>query len=361
MTTMLTSVAASGFRSIAKVDLTLGRLNVLVGANGAGKSNFVGLFTLLGRLVERKLQLHVRQSGGPNAILTNGRKHTDQLKIDLRFGAHGYTAILVPTDANELVFESEICRSHATGNPTLHDVDAGSGYSETLLTTKAATEPVAQQVLNTMRTWRAYHFHDTSNRATIKQLGDVGDNAFLRHDAGNLAAFLLLLQATHVACYRRIVEVVRLVAPFFDDFQLRPDPYNERMIQLEWVARDTDARFGPNSFSDGTLRFACLATLLLQPSLPSLVLIDEPELGLHPYAITVLGGLLRSAATRTQVIVSTQSVTLVNQFDPENIIVVDRSAEGSVFRTLSAADTNDWMDEYSLGEIWEKNVFGGRP
>ncbi|HZI07942.1 MAG TPA: AAA family ATPase, partial [Archangium sp.] len=161
--------------------------------------------------------------------------------------------------------------------------------------------------------------------------------------------------------YRRIVSTIRLVAPFFDDFRLRPSPFNEQKIQLEWSERNSDAYFNAHALSDGTLRFICLATLLLQPNLPSLILIDEPELGLHPYAIQVLAGLVRSASEKTQVILSTQSVTLVNQFEPEDLVVVDRANGESLFRRLSSEDTQDWLEGYSLGELWEKNVFGGRP
>jgi predicted ATPase len=183
----------------------------------------------------------------------------------------------------------------------------------------------------------------------------------LRSNASNLAAFLFLLQGQHPEHYREIVRTVRLVAPFFDDFALRPRPLNPNKIQLEWREKGSDSYFGANYLSDGTLRFMCLATLLLQPDLPATVLIDEPELGLHPYAITVLASLLRSAAQQTQVIVSTQSVPLVNQFRPEDVIVVDREDRQSVFRRLTQADLESWLDEYGLGDLWEKNLLGGRP
>ena len=206
-----------------------------------------------------------------------------------------------------------------------------------------------------------YHFHDTSSAAKVKLTGDIGDNESLRSDASNLAAFLFLLKAKHPDSYRRIVSTVRLAAPFFDDFRLRPSPFNEQKIQLEWSEKNSDAYFNAHALSDGTLRFICLATLLLQPELPSLIIIDEPELGLHPYAIQLLAGLVRSASHKAQVILSTQSVTLVNQFTPEELIVVDRKDGASELRRLSAKDLESWLESYSLGELWEKNVLGGRP
>jgi predicted ATPase len=161
--------------------------------------------------------------------------------------------------------------------------------------------------------------------------------------------------------YKRIVAAIRQVAPFFDNFMLRPSPLNPQKIRLEWLEKGSDAYFSADYLSDGTLRFICLATLLLQPNLPATILIDEPELGLHPYAIVLLASLLRKTAARTQVIVSTQSVPLVNQFQPEDIIVVDREGFTSSFQRLDTANLESWLDEYGLGDLWEKNAFGGRP
>ena len=150
---------------------------------------------------------------------------------------------------------------------------------------------------------------------------------------------------------------------FFEDFTIAPSRLNPSKIDLEWRERDSDAYFNAYSLSDGTLRFICLATLLQQPAdlMPSTIVIDEPELGLHPYAISLLASMLRSAATQTQVVVSTQSVPLVNQFIPEDLIIVERKGRESVFRRLEASEVELWVDEYGLGDLWEKNVIGGRP
>jgi predicted ATPase len=358
----LSAISVTGFKSIASLDLKLRELSVLIGANGAGKSNFVALFTLLGQLVEQRLQAYVTQAGGPDALLTNGRKNTEKLVIRVRFGVNAYKAELVPTEADELMFDQETCYFYGSGHPTPYSLFIGSGHKETRLIEKdKAGEKIPHHVLWAMRGWRVYHFHDTSRAARVKQLGEIGDNQLLRPDAANLAAFLLRLRDSHEAQYRQIVETIRFVAPFFNDFQLRAAPGNEDKIRLEWSAKGTDAYFTAHALSDGTLRFVCLATLLLQPHVPSVIVVDEPELGLHPYAITLLASLLRAASKRTQVIVSTQSVTLVNQFGPEDVVVVDRNEVGSTFRPLSDADADSWLDDYSLGEMWEKNVLGGRP
>lgn len=356
----LDRIQISGFKSIGSIDLTLNSLNVLIGANGAGKSNFISVFDLLNQIVMRRLQLFVGKAGGADALLHFGRKTTEEIVIHTYFGPNAYEIRLTSTAQDTLIFSKEV----AYGNLELFDHPLGSGHKETLLS--AATRRLehisnADVILEDLNSWKVYHFHDTSDNAPVKQTGDIDDNALLRADAANLAAFLYLLQEKHPEHYERIVKTVRLAAPFFDDFVLRPSPLNPGKILLEWREVNSDAYFNVHALSDGTLRFICLATLLLQPQLPTTIIIDEPELGLHPYAIVLLASLIRSAATQTQVIVSTQSVSLVNQFAPEDIIVVDREAGQSTFKRLDTTSIENWLEEYGLGELWEKNVLGGRP
>lgn len=323
----LDRIRIAGFKSIRDQTVELRPLNVLIGANGSGKSNFIGAFRLLHEIAKERLQLYVARNGGADRLLHFGRKVTEELGLELVFGTALWRCVLVPTSSDSL-----------TGNPE------GSASVDAIL-----------------ESWQVYHFQDTSEAAKVKQTADLHDNTYLRPDAGNLAAFLYRLREIHPDAYRNIEDVIRMVAPFFGSFALQPDRLNRDKIRLEWQELGSDAYFDAHSLSDGTLRFICLATLLLQPELPSMVLLDEPELGLHPYAITVLVDLLRSAATRTQVVVSTQSVTLVKQLAPEDILVVDRENGASVFRRLTEGEIATWLDDYALGELWEKNVLGGRP
>ncbi len=363
----LERVTITGFKSIRKLrDFEIRQLNVLVGANGAGKTNFISLFKLLNRLISRKLQLFVGQSGGADPFLYFGRKVTGEIEIDLEFGkadlATSYHVKLAPSTKDHFVFAKEEYRFHDKANhPIPLTYSLGQGYAESRLPDAAREDGPAQYVLKDLSKWRVYHFHDTSETARLKQIGNLGDNAMFKPDAANLAAFLYLLRKVHPGHYRRIVETIRLAAPFFDDFVLRPTPENPKKIMLEWHEKQSDDYFDASYFSDGTLRFICLTTLLLQPHLPSLVIIDEPELGLHPYAINLLADMLQSAATRAQVIISTQSVPLVDQFQPDDVIVVERENGASVFKRLDSEKLSVWLEEYSLGEIWEMNLVGGRP
>lgn len=361
-----------GFKSIREMSLELRPLNVLIGANGVGKSNFIAAFKFLNELINENLNLYVALAGGADTFLHFGRRTTDELYFYIELAqdqvgqiTNAYSCTLQPSAVDAFIFSAEVAyfhdRSRSFKQPL--DIPLGSGHSETRLNLEARRQSVVSYVRKAVTSWRVYHFHDTSDRARIKGTGEVNDNVFFRPDGSNLAAYLYLLQKTEPAAYRNIVEIIRLVAPFFDDFDLKPDRRDESKIRLEWRESGSDAYFDANALSDGTLRFMCLATLMLQPKrrLPTTILIDEPELGLHPYAIGVLADLLTSTATETQLIVSTQSVTLVNQLDYDQIVVVDRDDRQSAFRHLDKAEMAHWLDEYGLGDLWEKNVLGGRP
>jgi predicted ATPase len=239
-------------------------------------------------------------------------------------------------------------------------VSLGAGHFESRLRDEADKgQQNAKVFRHFLSTCRVYHFHDTSSTARVRQAGYVNDQRLLMYDAGNLAAFLYgLKNRDDSSAYRRIVGTVQLVAPFFEDFDLEPTGPGGRDIFLNWKEKGSDQLFGPHQLSDGTLRAICLITLLLQPAgtLPTLIIVDEPELGLHPYALSIVAGLFQSASSQTQVLVSTQSSTFLDKFDPEDVIVVDRKADGSVFSRPDMQKLNAWLEDYSLGEVWEKNV-----
>jgi predicted ATPase len=357
----LNRISVAGFKSIRELqELKLQRLNVLIGANGAGKSNLIGLFKVFNQMVNGNFQNFVRQQGGANAMLHFGQKTTEQITVQLNFGSNGYRCVWQPTVDDRLFFAKETCIFYGDQVKTFHE-PLGTGHLESRLPEAAKARDVPRYVFEGLASWQVYHFHDTSDSALVKKRGALNDNMYLRPDAANLAAFLYRLQQTHPGHYETIRDTVRMIAPFFDDFILRPLPDNPNQIQLEWRERGSDYPFMAYHLSDGTLRFICLATLLLQPRLPDTVLIDEPELGLHPYAIELLGTLIGNVPDRAQLIIATQSVTLVNQLAPEDVLVVENRDHTTTLTRLEAAPLSDWLQEYALGELWEKNVLGGRP
>lgn len=357
----LQHIKLSGFRSIKKLDLELAPLNILVGPNGAGKSNFISFFRFMNRLSDKELQLHVRsQLNGADKALYFGRKTTDKLEIDLHFSPNGYQAKLVPSTDDSLVFADERAIFYANeigysgGNKTY--LLAKAGALESALPAAGSMRP-AQHVARYISDWKVYHFHDTSDTAKVKTSYSIFATDRLMPQGENLAAFLYNIRETEE--YKHIVKTIQRVAPFFHDFIFQPEPNN--MIRLRWKHKGSDDYFDATMLSDGTLRFICLTTLLLQPRLPTMILLDEPELGLHPFAMQLLAAMMRSASENTQIIASTQSVTLANQFEWHDIVVVDQTDNQSRFRRLKEAEVSSWLEQYKLGEIWEMNIFGGTP
>jgi predicted ATPase len=312
---MLQRLTLKGFRSIKDCDLELRPLNILI---GAGKSNFINFFQLVQQMLESKLQWYTSKQGGPDTFLHFGRKTTEQIEAGLyfyhhEFGYYRYQFALEPTQDNRLMFAQENLWHEQLGNCGRF----GIGHFETEIDKPGDHPKIYNYIVYSIKDWRSYHFHDTSETSKVKQIYNLNDNRYLRPDASNLAAFLYFLKEQHFAHYQRIVKTIQLVAPFFGDFYLHPTLESQEKIQLQWTEKGEDIPFKAHHLSDGTLRFICLATVLLQPKAlqPTTILIDEPELGLHPYAIRILAALLRSTSQSKQIIVSTQSVDLLNEFD----------------------------------------------
>ncbi|MDD3597729.1 AAA family ATPase [Sulfuricurvum sp.] len=353
------AISINNYKSIKEIkDLKLTNLNILIGSNGAGKSNFISFFKLLNMIIEKRLREYTKTIGADN-ILHFGKKNSEEVYGKIDFGMNKYSFTLKPTEDDTLFFANE--RTHYLSwryDNAERIAIIGTSNDETKL---FECSTVCEYVRNSLLSWRVYHFHDTSSTAGVKKYCGISENKKLSPDASNLAAFLYLLMHKYSDSFFMIEETVKLIAPYFDRFILEPDALNEERIRLEWMELGSDKVFNANHLSDGTLRMICLTTLLLQPNPPDTIIIDEPELGLHPYAITVLAALMKSFATSKQLIVSTQSVTLINHFESQNIIVTDKSNGASNFRRLEIDELKDWIEEYSLGEIWEKNIIGGTP
>ena len=312
----LSRIVLHGFKSINDCNLEFRNLNVFIGPNGAGKSNFIGFFQMIQQMLNGQLQTYIGRQGGPDAVLHFGRKKTESLRAELYVDNNAYKIVLEATQDNRMMFTREdfFCNN----KPCTHDLNLG--HFESLIDN--FKDVYDSYIVLAMKSWRVYHFNDTGDTALVKQLHGININDYLRPDARNLAAFLYLLKEHYKAHYKSIVDTIKLVAPFFADFFLRPCPNNKDQIELEWNEVGSDIPFKAHHLSDGTLRFICLATLLLQPEKfqPEIIIIDEPEIGLHPYAITLLASLLRSTSKRLQIIVSTQSVSLVNEFSVDDLI-----------------------------------------
>ena len=374
---MLNKISLEGYKSIKECrDLKLEKLNVIIGANGSGKSNLLSFFKFLHFEMIGALQEFVGRNGGRESLLYLGAKVTKHLTAELDMTSesgvkYNYRMSLAEAAPDTLVFTTESFpanEAYFIGEKTLlvpGRLKLGAGHQESvLLSPKLADNAEAKFIRNTFANFRFYQFHDTSDQSQMRSRSDLRGPPYLLGDGGNVAARLWLLREKRPDFYQRVIETVRLVFPLFKDFVLEPEAGGGSFVLLRWKAvGSAEYDFGLHQISDGTLRFIALATLLLQPPdwLPPLITIDEPELGLHPYAIKILGSLIQDAANFTQIIVATQSPALVDEARPEDIIVANLQDGATSLERLDREKLADWMKDYTLSQMWETNLFGGRP
>lgn len=362
---MIERIIIENFKSIRKLDLELKPINILIGANGAGKSNFISFFKLTNSVCFGNLSDFI--GNNINSFLYFGRKKSKFLYglIDLENTDAVYFFINPVFSSNGGYIQKLGVYRNTTTTQDKNYKDWELAYEEldkkqSMLYT--IEDGFAENIFEYLDKLITYHFQDVSEESRIKQPNKINNNRQLKGNGNNLTAFLYYLQEKHPKDFRQIENQIRSVAPFFDRFDLEPDRLKEDEIELRWLEKDSDAYFNAYDLSDGTLRFMALTTLLLQPDLPKTIIIDEPELGLHPFAINKLAAMMKQAAAKgSQVIVSTQSVNLLDNFEPEDIIAVDREDDQSVFRRLNSEDLKDWLEDYTLGDLWNKNVIGARP
>lgn len=368
----LREVHVKGYKSIdGQVGQTipLGDITVLLGANGSGKSNLVSFFKMLNFMTTGALQQYVGRQG-VSRLLFYGPKQTESLSFNLFFESEHacdtYEVKLSYGLPDRLFISEEKITFHKKGEerPLEYALENGGGESG-LKKDSGPTSKILYALLSGIRT---YQFHDTSDTAKIKDRGYVDDARYLRSDGGNLAAFLKMLKEhdSYVKYYERIVRHIQRVMPQFGDFDLESIPGRQNYVRLNWKdSSGSEYLFGPDQISDGSLRFMALATLLLQPPdlLPRFIVLDEPELGLHPAAITELAAIVRSASQKTQILLATQSMRLVDEFSLQDLVIVERDEKNhcSVFKKLDPDVLKDWLERYSISELWEKNVLGGQP
>lgn len=349
----LKHITIRGFKSLKNIEhLELKPLNVLIGANGAGKSNLIEVFRIIS-IMMKSGGLRGYVGGTASAYFHGGKKNVSRIEVRLELEDYGYDFDLTPTDDDFLLIENETVRDH--------DGKVVQRYYSGTFDAQLANDSssmVATSLKAAIKDWHIYHFHDTGRLADMRCFHFVDDHESLHEDGGNIAAFLRKLSWKKKDAYERIRQTVQLVFPFFEDFVLQVE--GDDNIRLNWRQkgfRDTIMR--PYQLSDGAIRFICLATALLHPQTHATIILDEPELGLHPEAVHILAELIKAAATDNQVIVATQSAFLLDQFSLEDIIIVKRREGATSFSRLNEQDFRHWLEDYTLGELWVKNVIEG--
>ncbi len=362
----LIRITLEGFKSIRSlVDFEPLSITVLVGPNAAGKSNFISFFRMMSWAMSGRDQLsfHIGHQGGSRRILHDGPATTREINAELTIqtptGESEYAFRLFHAARDSLLFADERYRfSRADLETKAIWTSLGAGHKgPRILDASASDNRTAQVIRSLLKKIVVYKFHDTSEHARVRGKWPMNDNRWLKEDGANLAPFLHRLKLNEPEYYQRIVETVQHVFPEFYDFVLEPD-YGH--LTLQWLENDIDELFSVLQASDGFLRIVAILTVLLQPEndLPDTLILDDPELGLNPLAIGVVGDLIIDVASHTQVILATQSMALVDCFSPEDIVIVERTGRSSEFRRLNPAELEDWNSDYSLSEILHNHVFG---
>ncbi len=358
---MIEYIKIERFKSIKKMELELKSINILIGGNGAGKSNFIAFFKMLSEIFNNRLQRYVIEEN-PENILYYGSKTSEKILGEIA---------MKDIEERGFKYSFELGQTNEGGLYIIHELGGYSiKYGDIRLYSEAYKKessfanpihPAYKEIQNYISSIRIFHFHDTSSTSYLRRKCDIDDNHYLRSDGRNLPAFLYLLKVKHPKIYSRILKTIQSVAPYIHEFILEPNELNKKEIELRWVDKgDPESSFSAYQFSDGTLRFIALTTLLLQPAPPSVIIIDEPELGLHPFAIGKLAGMIQVASGKAQIIAATQSPGLVSCFSPEDILVIDRSEKEnqSIFNRLDEKRMSIWLQDETntLGQLWERNI-----
>lgn len=348
-------IEIKGYKSIKEAKVDLKPINILIGANGSGKSNFISFFDFINKIYNRKMSEYVALKGGEDKFLHKGKKETTTISFKLEFenGKNGYSVkVKSGEDGFVFIWESLIYSGYDK-NIAGYGKEANIGLTDNYR---------AKYVIKYLKGFRKYHFHDTSSNSPFSKYSNLeNDKYFLYEDGMNIAAFMYDIKEKDKIVYKRIIRNIQTVAPYFSDFYFQPN--KEKNIRLQWTNKYRDIILGANDLSDGTLRFIALSVLFLQPDLPDTIIIDEPELGLHPFAIAKLAGMIESASNRgCQIIVATQSTELISYFSPKDIITVDLINGESVFNRLDEEDLKGWLEDYTIGDLWKRSIItGGQP
>ena len=345
-------IEISGYKSIKELDLDIRPINLLIGANGSGKTNFLSFFEFLSNIYKQNLRGYVAERGA-DRLLHKGAKITSEIGAKLTFGKNKYSFTIKSSESGFVFVHEGLWYNN---NPYLSNpLEISSMSYESSL--RQSTIPRAKYIRDYLGGLIKYHFHDTSANSPFTQTSNIENDKFLIYSKGqNLGAFLYNVREKTPVSYNLIVSTIQSIAPYFDDFYLQPT--DNGLIRLQWTSRFSETIYGPTDLSDGTIRFVALATLFLQPKLPSTIIIDEPELGLHPAAIAKLAGMIKSASKKgCQIIAATQSTDLLAYFDPDDIITVDQIDGASTFQRLDGESLKLWMENYfTMDELWKQHI-----
>lgn len=359
----MNQIDIKGYKSIKELSLQLRPINILIGANGSGKSNFLSFFDFLRQVYNRNLQEFVALKG-IDTFLHKGDKITSEISTHLYFPyTNGYSFTIKKGESGFIFTEEGMWHTSDANQFARNNIPITSFGPESSLRFQSTSQyPRAGYIRKYIDQLAKYHFHDTGENSPFNKESNIENDKYYLYEKGsNIGAFLFNIQKENPVVYNLIIKTIQSIAPYFLDFFFRPESNGN--LRLRWLSKHSSTVFGINDLSDGTIRFIALTVLFMQPTLPETIIIDEPELGLHPTAIAKLAGLIKSVAAKNcQVIIATQSTDLISHFEPEDVITVDQINGESVFERLDSEKLKVWLEDYTIDDLWKRNIIStGQP
>lgn len=376
-------------------EVVLEPLNVLIGPNASGKSNLIEAIGLL-RAAPKDIEPPIREGGGITEWVWKGSVEPYPIALievigsaplffmydlvyRIRFAGLNQKVSVRDEVIAHAGNEKEFFYHSVRGQLTLVSAqsnDPNSRHKRTMHGLKDDELNLEQSILSQLKdpirypelthtgrifsAFKVYKEWNVGRRSAVRlpAQADLPDD-FLLEDASNLALILNDLEH-HRASHRLLIEKLNA---FYHEAENVTTKVRGGTVQIFLHEKGLDNPIPATRLSDGTLRYLCLLAILCHPSPPPLICIEEPELGLHPDVMPVLAELLIEASKRTQLIVTTHSSALISALShvPEAVLVCERDEEGTHLRRLEAEPLKEWLETYTLGELWRMGEIGGNP
>jgi predicted ATPase len=379
------------YRCLVDVELPIRDLTVVIGPNGAGKTSLLEVFQLLERGCQQELGSFLASQGGVQAVLSHpriaGRPPCLQIGVELdvqsdqsdapmdyRFELAGQqVGYMINSERLEWQFDPQAKKpfqyidAHRDrlyyADPTKAVKMAQPDWDYNRLELALAQVPKMYREPETLRSMfastRHYSFLDVSPRAVVRSSQSLTPDTRPGPNGENLYSALYNMRASHRDIYERIGA---LLEQGFADFKRLEFPVvGAGQVTLAWYERGSREPLYPNQLSEGTLRFLWLITILLATPEPALLLLDEPEVSMHPELLKLLAALLQDASVRSQIVVATHSPDLIRWLQPEEVLIADKEDGVTRFTWADELDLDEWLEEYTLRDLWLMGNLGGRP
>jgi predicted ATPase len=377
-----TRIHVEGFRRLHNVNLPLKPLNVMIGANGAGKTSLLDVFSIMSASAEGNLAAAMSEQGGIAANLTGGdarwiscllatappERPELRYRIAIKPRGAGYEIVdemLCDVLEDEHRFHEYIKSQHGKvqyrfPGESLQAPSWEFDAHETAISQTSREFRVAEEFRKQLASSTHYHVLSVEPRSPVRMPQPLRPAMLPGVDGEDLVSCLFYLQQTDRDRFEMIEDTLR--AGFHDFERLDFPPVAAGTLAMTWRDRNFTQPLFMHQLSEGTLRFLWLVTLLYSPGLTALTLIDEPEVSLHPELLSLLADVMREASSRTQLIVATHADRLVRFLQVDEVVALDVGEDGLATATrASDLDLERWLDEYTLDEVWRMGRMGARP